>query len=122
VSVASGFHELLNNAAFWGFLGACVIAFFGYKGAVAPYIFKQRHKHLLNGEKRINVKRVTSFDELKAVVEILQKENERKDAALHEQEKRHQSAMQYAYKRIDELYGEIDNLKRRLHEAHINNE
>jgi hypothetical protein len=120
------FHLLINNGAFWGFMGTVVVAFFGYRGLLVPYIEDQKRKKYTNGNGdgnyKMNIKRVTSFDELKAVVEILQNELDRKDKMMQRQDERHRIELKGAYTRIDELYEEIDKLKERLHKAHINEE
>lgn len=114
--------QLLNNPAFWVFLGTCVTAFFTYKAAIVPIMDERRKQRVTDSHGKADPKKATSFDELKAVVEILQGELQRKDVA-------HNNELIRAYTRIEalekdntKLYEEIDHLKARLHKAHINHE
>lgn len=121
--------ELLDNPAFFVFLGTCVTAFFTYKAAVLPMLEQRRKQKVTDGDGRVDPKKATSFDELKAVVEILQGELDRKDKA-------HQNELLRTYTRIESLeksndkltgenvhlFEEVERLKVRLHKAHINNE
>lgn len=66
--------QLINNPAFWLFLGTFVTAYFGYKGIVK----KEISNHPIKEAKK-QIKNATNFDELRAVVEILQGELEKKD-------------------------------------------
>lgn len=120
-------HQLLANGYFWGFLGTLATAILGYKSVLAPIIEERRRRQYLasngNGSaSKISIKKVTSFDELKAVVEILQGELERKDKA-------HIKELARAYIRIEaletensRLYDDLEQVKDRLHRAKINHE
>lgn len=114
--------ELLDNPAFFVFLGTCVTGYFTYKAAVLPVLEQRRKQKVTDGDGKADPKKATSFEELKAVVEILQGELDRKDKA-------HQNEMIRAYTRIEilektnsKMFDEIEHLKDRLHKAHINHE
>jgi hypothetical protein len=81
---------LLNNPAFWGFLGTFVVAYFGYKQVI---------KKTPAGIARQKVKNVSSFEELRAVVEVLQNELVKKD-------KRHKDDTDYMLSQLTEARGE----------------
>lgn len=105
---------LLNNGAFWIFLGTCVTAYFTYKGLLLPY--QKRNKP------QVMVRNASTFEELKAAVELLQTISERKD-------KQHSTEVSRLLKRIEdletangELYDQVEHLKDRLRKAHINHE
>lgn len=123
----SELHQLLNNGAFWTFLGTITVAYFGYKVALVPYLKDQKRKKIINGDidsrvppmPHLNVKKVSSFDELKEVVGVLQKELERKDKVMQEQDIRYREELMRAYGRIDDLYQELDKVKQRLSRARI---
>lgn len=106
--------ELFNNPAFWAFAATAISGWFTYKGLFVPYQNKKKGK--------IDVKNVSTFEELKAAVELLQSLSERKD-------KQHQQEVERLYTRIhnletdnDEMYKELTRLKTRLREAGINHE
>lgn len=114
--------QLLNNGAFWVFLGTCVTAFYTYKAAVLPALEERRKKKVLDGNGRADPNKATSFEELKAVVEILQRELERKDEAHNRELIRAYSRIEAVEGENEKLYKEIEKLKDRLHRAHINHE
>lgn len=58
--------KLLDNPAFWTFLGIAVTAYFGYKQVIKKYAPKP-------------IQKASSFEELRAVVEVLQGELIKKD-------------------------------------------
>lgn len=92
---------LLNNAAFWGFLGTFVIAYFGYKQVI---------KKTPMGIAKQKVKNISSFEELRAVVEVLQGELIKKD-------KRHKDDTDYILSQLREARGEVLTLTHKLAEA-----
>lgn len=102
------FHDLINNSAFWLFMGTLVSAVFAYRTAWIPY---------RNRNKPVNVAKASSFEELKAAVEILGDVIERQDKA-------HMGEVNRLYKRIgkleeneDRLTLKVDTLQRKLREA-----
>lgn len=116
-------NNLLANPAFWTFLGLAIPAYFGYKKVVQKYTPRP-------------VQKASSFEELRAVVEVLQSELIKKD-------KRHKDDTDYllgqlravrednrdltqkhadALKLIADQAEEIETLKGRLekHENRLN--
>lgn len=88
--------ELFSNAAFWVFLGTAVTAFFGYKGIIARY-----------PKKIPDPKKASTFEELMAIVELLQGELTKKD-------KRYSDDINYVLQRIKELRDENADLRENL--------
>lgn len=86
--------KLLDNPAFWVFLGTIVTSYLGYKGIVAKNPKSQVKKKIRNA---------TSFEELKAVVEVLQNELENKD-------KRHRSELKQYDDKFDRVEAELRDL------------
>lgn len=117
--------ELLNNGAFWGFLGTFSVAYFGYKGLLVPAIEERKKRKAAEGNgyaHKINLQRVTTFEELKDVVGILQAELKRRIEDDIEKDKRHAAERQQWSAEVQELREQIEHLKERLRKAHINNE
>lgn len=92
---------LLNNPAFWVFLGTFVTTYFGYKQVV---------KKTPAGIAKQRVKNISSFEELRAVVEVLQGELIKKD-------KRHKDDTDYILSQLREARSEVLELTHRLAEA-----
>lgn len=109
--------ELLNNTAFWAFLGVFSTGYFGYKGLLLPYREKQRRR---NG--RVDVKNVNTFEELKAAIELLQTIAERKDESHVKEVNRLLKRIESLEGANDGLYEEVEHLKERLRKARINHE
>lgn len=114
--------QLFNNPAFWVFLGTCVTGYFTYRAAVVPLIEERRKRKVTDEEGNPDPKKATSFDELKAVVEILQRELVRKDEAHSRELIRAYTRIEAVEKENERCYTEIEKLKDRLHKAHINHE
>lgn len=109
--------ELLNNGAFWAFLGVFSTAYFTYKGLLIPYRDRQR-----KARGRVDVKNVSTFEELKAAIELLQTIAERKDAYHAKEVVRLLGRIKTLEDANDLLYTEIEHLKERLRKARINHE
>ena len=77
--------QLLSNPAFWVFLGTFVTAYYGYKAVARRYPSSKKA-----------VKNASSFEELRAVVEVLQGELVKKD-------KRHKDDTDYLLSQLREL-------------------
>lgn len=86
--------RLLDNPAFWVFLGTLVTAYLGYKSVAAKNPQIQVKKKLRNA---------TNFEELKAVVEVLQNELENKD-------KRHRAELKQYDDKFDRVEAELRDL------------
>ena len=78
--------QLLNNPAFWVFLGTLVTAYYGYKQAV---------KMTPAGKAKTQARNASSFEELRSVVEVLQGELIKKD-------KRHKDDTDYILSQLKE--------------------
>lgn len=86
--------ELLNNEALWLFLGTFVTAYLGYKGLVRKMPNKA-------------IRKANSFEEVIAVVELLQKELEKKD-------KRHKEDTEYLLGQVRDLRTDNRELAQQL--------
>lgn len=106
--------QLLSNGAFWAFLGVFVTAYFSYKGLLLPYQKKRSGK--------VDVSKASTFDELKAAVELLQTISERKDGQHSREVVRLYERITHLEETNNQLYDEVERLKERLRKAHINHE
>lgn len=90
--------DLLNNPAFWTFLGVFATSYFGYKAIVS---------RTPEAKQKAAVKKATSFEELRAVVEVLQQELINKD-------KRHKADTEYMLSQLREAREEVRQLAIKL--------
>lgn len=86
--------RLVDNPALWGFLGVFVTAYLSYRGIM-------RKNPQLGVKKKI--RNATNFEELKAVVEVLQNELESKD-------RRHRSELKQYDDKYDRIEAELRDL------------
>lgn len=93
--------SLVNNPAFWTFLGIFVTAYFGYKQVV---------KKSPAGLAKQKVRNANSFEELRAVVEVLQEELVKKD-------RRHKDDTDYILSQLREARREVGELTKKLADA-----
>ena len=84
--------NLLENPAFWTFLGIFVSSYFGYK-AIVKKIPSPKQK----------IKNASSFEELRSVVEILQNELEKKD-------KRHRKELENYDLKLEHIRDEMNEI------------
>ena len=98
--IAEAFSDLLRNGAFWTFLGVLVTSYFGYKEVTKRSPTGQAKK----------VRNASSFEELRAVVEVLQSELVKKD-------KRHKDDTDYMLSQLTEARAEVRSLGTRLADA-----
>lgn len=98
--ITQAISELVKNGAFWTFLGVCVTSYFGYKEVARRSPTAQKK----------NVKAANSFEELRAVVEVLQDE-------LHKKDRRHKDDTDYMLAQLTEARHEVQLLNARYSDA-----
>ena len=103
--MTTAIQTLVNNPAFWTFLGIAVTSYFGYK---------QVMKKTPVGKMKADVHNVSSFEELRAVVEVLQGELLKKD-------KRHKDDTDYILSQLREARSEVGRLTQDLADSVKNN-
>lgn len=99
--ISQAIADLFNNPAFWVFLGTCVTSYYTYKAVI---------KRTPAGKAQAQVRNATSFEELRAVVEVLQQE-------LIDKDKRHKADTEYMLLQLREAREEVRQLAIKLANA-----